>query len=65
MVNAEATIDLPWLGKVADWSGCRPGKGQLGCLTLEPSTKAPPPPRKEITEAFWVYGDASIIGKSS
>ena len=30
-----------------------------------PSTRAPPPPKNEITEAFCVYGDASIIGKSS
>ena len=62
MVNAAATIDLPWFGKVADPSSSRPGKGQLGCFTLPPSISAPPPPRNEITEAFCVYGDASMIG---
>ena len=61
-MNADATIDLPWFGKDAVPSSSRPGNGQLGCLTLAPSTSAPPPPKKEITDAFCVYGDASMIG---
>ena len=65
MVNAAATIDLPCWAKVGEPSMFNPGNGQFGWETLLPSIKAPPPPKKEITEAFWVYGDASMKGRSS
>ena len=52
IVNAFATIDLPWFGKDAEPSSSNPGNGQLGCLTFAPSTRAPLPPKNEITEEF-------------
>ena len=57
MVNAAATIDLPCGGKF--------GLLTFGVATLEPSISQPLPPRNEITEELKIYGDTSIIGRSS
>ena len=57
IVNAAATIDLPCGGKF--------GLLTFGVAILAPSISAPPPPRNEITDALKMYGDTSIIGRSS
>ena len=57
IVNAAATIDLP--------CGGSPGLLTLGVAILLPSISQPLPPKKEITEELKMYGETSMIGRSS
>ena len=57
IVNAAATIDLPCSGRF--------GLGTFGVATFVPSISQPPPPINEITDELKMYGDTSIIGRSS
>ena len=59
-------MDLP-CGGVAPSTGfscslSNPGGLMLGSRILAPSTQIPLPPKKEIIEQFWMYGDNEICG---
>ena len=64
MVNAFATIDLPWSGisPIAGFSASSGTNGTLSNTILDPSTLTPFAPKNEIIEQFWMYGDKVILG---
>ena len=66
MVKALATMDLPCGGVVPSTgfscSISNPGGLMLGSLIFSPSTQIPLPPKNEIIEQFWMYGDNEICG---